>query len=190
LSVAQETRLWLIRHAPVSGTPGVLHDLCASADLSDGAALSRLKAQLPKNHSAIVSSARRAQETALALGLQPRLERAFNEQDFGWWTGRTHEELRREPGVAYDEFWRAPASGRPPGGETFIGQIARVRTAIDALPTGDVIIVAHGGTIRAAVAIALEIAAEAALRVVIEPWSLTRLDRLDRAWRVVCVNRC
>jgi alpha-ribazole phosphatase len=190
LSVAQDTRLWLIRHAPVSGTPGMLHDLGVPADVGDSAALSRLKAQLPGNHAAIVSSARRTQQTALALGLQPRVEPAFNEQDFGGWTGRTHDELRRELGEAYDAFWRVPASGRPPGGESFVAQIARVRTAIDALPTGDVIIVAHAGTIRAGLAIALGIAAENALSFVIEPWSLTRLDRLDRAWRVVCVNRC
>jgi len=24
---------------------------------------------------------------------------------------------------------------------------------------------------------------------VIDPWSLTRLDRLDQAWRIVAVNR-
>ena len=64
-----------------------------------------------------------------------------------------------------------------------------MRVAIDALPAGDVIIVAHGGTIRAALAIALDIAAETALGFVIDPWSLTRLDRLDRTWRVVWVNR-
>ena len=184
-----QTRLWLIRHAPVSGPPGMLHDLEAPADICDIAALSRLRAQLPADRSAITSSARRAQETARALGLEPRVEPAFNEQDFGEWTGRTHDELRRALGAAYDDFWHAPASNRPPGGETFVEQIARVRGAIDALPAGDVIVVAHGGTIRAALAIALDIAAEAALAFVIDPWLLTRLDRLDGGWRIVAVNR-
>jgi alpha-ribazole phosphatase len=187
--VAPETRLWLIRHAPVLGSPGMLHDLRAPADVSDVAAVSRLEAQLPADHAAITSSARRAQETAQALGLEPHVEPAFNEQDFGQWTGRTHDELRRDFSATYDDFWRGPASRRPPGGESFGEQIARVRTAIDRLPQGDVVIVAHAGTIRAALAIALGIAAEAALGFVIDPWSLTRLDRLDRAWRIVAVNR-
>jgi alpha-ribazole phosphatase len=187
--VALETRLWLIRHAPVSGPPGRLHDLRASADLSDVAALSRLKAQLPASHSAIASQAKRAQETALALGLEPHVEPAFNEQDFGQWTGRKHGQLRRDFGVAYDDFWREPARQRPPGGESFGEQIARVRTAIDALPAGDVVVVAHAGTIRAVLAIALGISAETALGFVIDPWSLTRLDRLDQVWRIVAVNR-
>jgi alpha-ribazole phosphatase len=171
------------------GVHGVLHDLQAAADISDVAALTRLRAQLPDGHSAVTSAARRAQETALALGLEARVEPAFNEQDFGDWTGRCHDELRRALNAAYDDFWRAPASNRPPGGESFVEQIARVRVAVDALPAGDVIIVAHGGTIRAALAIALDIAAESALGFVINPWSLTRLDRLDRTWRVVWVNR-
>ena len=187
--MALETRLWLVRHAPVSGPPGLLHDLQAPADISDVAALSRLRAQLPANRSTITSSARRTQETALALGLEPRVEPAFNEQDFGAWTGRTHDELRRAFGAAYDDFWRAPATGRPPEGETFVEQIARVRGAIDALPAGDVVVVAHAGTIRAALAIALDIAAEAALGFVIDTWSLTRLDRLDGGWRIVAANR-
>jgi alpha-ribazole phosphatase len=187
--VAPETRLWLIRHAPVSGPAGVLHDLNAPADVSDAAALSRLKAQLPANHSAIMSSARRAQETALALGLKPRVEPAFDEQDFGQWTGRSHDELRHAFGTAYDDFWRTPARNRPPGGESFAEQIARVRNAIDMLPGGEIIVVAHGGTIRAALAIALGVPAETALGFVIAPWSLTRLDRLDGAWRIVAVNR-
>jgi alpha-ribazole phosphatase len=167
----------------------MLHDLRSPADVSDVAAVSRLKALLPTSHAAFASSARRAQETALALGLEPRVEPAFNEQDFGQWTGRTHDELGGEFGPTYDEFWRAPAISRPSGGESFVEQIARVGTAIDALPAGDVIIVAHAGTIRATLAIALRIAAETALGFVIDPWSLTRLDRLDWVWRIVAVNR-
>jgi len=187
--VALETHLWLVRHAPVSGPPGLLHDLQAAADVSDVAALSRLRANLPANRSAITSSARRTQETAHALGLEPRVEPAFNEQDFGEWTGRTHDEFRRAFGAGYDDFWRAPATSRPPGGETFVEQIARVRGAIDALPAGDVVMVAHAGTVRAALAVALGISAETALAFVIDPWSLTRLDRLDGGWRIVAVNR-
>ena len=75
-----ETRLWLVRHAPVMGVHGVLHDLQAPADIGDDAALSRLRAQLPGGHSAVTSAARRAQETALALGLRPRVEPALNER--------------------------------------------------------------------------------------------------------------
>jgi len=187
--MSSETRLWLIRHAPVFGPSGVIPTLDAPADISDHAALSRLKSELPSPHFAISSPARRARQTALALGLQDCSQQAFSEQDFGQWTGRGHDELRRDFGAAYDDFWRTPASSRPPDGESFVEQIGRVRTGIDALPAGDIIVVAHAGTIRAALAVALGIAAEAALRFVIDPWSLTRLDRLNGGWRIVAVNR-
>jgi len=52
-----------------------------------------------------------------------------------------------------------------------------------------VVLVVHSGTVRAALALALEIAPEQALRFVIDPLSLTRIDRLVSGWRVCCVNR-
>ena len=183
------TRFWLIRHAPVAGPHGVIHDIDAPADLGDIAALSRLRSLLPKTHVAISSPARRARDTADALGLVATLEPAFGEQDFGRWTGRTHEQIRRDSEAAYDDFWRAPATNRPPEGECFIEQIARVRGGVAALPAGDVIVVAHAGTIRAVLAVALEMPPDKALSFVIDPLSLTRLDRLDNGWRVVAVNR-
>jgi alpha-ribazole phosphatase len=125
----------------------------------------------------------------VALGLVAEPDCAFAEQDFGRWTGRTHEDIRRDSEAAYDDFWRAPATNRPPEGESFVEQIARVRDGVAALPAGDVIVVAHAGTIRAALAAALDTAPDRALSFVIDPLSLTRLDRLDNGWRVVAVNR-
>jgi alpha-ribazole phosphatase len=184
-----EARLWLIRHAPVDGPRGVIHAVDAPADLGNTQRLDALRAELPANGAAYCSPARRTVETALALGLDPVSEAAFREQGFGAWTGRRHDEIARELGPAYDEFWRAPGQNRPPGGESFVDQIARVAPGLAALPAGDVILVVHSGTIRAALAVALDIVPESALRFVIDPLSLTRIDRLDRGWRVGAVNR-
>ena len=49
-------------------------------------------------------------------------------------------------------------------------------------------LVVHSGTIRALLAIALELAPDHALRFVIDPLSLTRIDRLEDGWRVGAVN--
>ena len=59
-----------------------------------------------------------------------------------------------------------PASNRPPGGESFVDQIARASAGLAALPAGEAILVVHSGTIRAVLAIALDLAPEqrAALR--------------------------
>jgi alpha-ribazole phosphatase len=143
---------------------------------------------LPKNAVAVCSPARRAWETAAALGLDPIKEPNFREQDFGAWTGRRHDDLVAELG-AYRDFWKQPASNRPPGGESFVDQISRTRAGLAVLPPGDVVLVAHSGTIRAVLAIALDLAPDGALRFVIDALSLTRIDRLESGWRVVAVNQ-
>ena len=184
-----ETNLWLIRHAPVDGPRGVIHGPDAPADLSDATVFATLKARLPANAFAVCSPARRTRETAAALGLDPIQEANFREQDFGTWIGRRHNDLLAELGDAYRAFWKSPASNRPPGGESFIDQIARANAGLAALPAGDVVLVAHSGTIRAVLAIALDLAPDGALRFVIDPLSLTRIDRLESGWRVGSVNQ-
>ena len=57
----------------------------------------------------------------------------------------------------------------------------------------DIVAVTHGGTIRAALTLALGLDPQAALSFAIENCSLTRLDHLDPdggapLWRVVAVN--
>jgi alpha-ribazole phosphatase len=120
-----ETNLWLIRHAPVGGPRGVIHGPDAPADVGDAAAFAALKARLPAGAPAFCSPARRTRETARALSLDPAEQGAFREQDFGMWTGRRHDDLVAELGAAYRDFWKSPADNRPPGGESFVDQIAR-----------------------------------------------------------------
>jgi alpha-ribazole phosphatase len=184
-----ETNLWLIRHAPVDGPRGVIHAPDAPADLGDAAAFAALKAKLPQNALAVCSPARRTRETARTLGLDAVENAAFREQDFGAWTGRRHNDLTAELGDAYHEFWQSPAGNRPPGGESFVDQIDRARAGLAQLPAGDAVLVVHSGTIRAVLAIALDLTPDSALRFVIDPLSLTRIDRLANGWRVVAVNQ-
>jgi broad specificity phosphatase PhoE len=70
--------------------------------------------------------------------------------------------------------------------------IARTGQTLEALaaahPAQDVVIVSHGGTIRAAVAHALGVSATQALHLSVANLGLTRLEREPGGWRVVCVN--
>ncbi|QAU47892.1 histidine phosphatase family protein [Bradyrhizobium guangzhouense] len=184
-----ETFLWLIRHAPVDGVAGTIHANDAPADLGDRAQLEALRQRLPPDAASYASQARRTVETARALGLAPQQMAEFGEQDFGDWTGRRHDELASSGGEAYAQFWRDPARGRPPGGESFENQVARVRLGLARIDAGSATLVVHSGTIRAALCIALDLTPQAALRFVIDPLSLTRIDRLATGWRVVSVNQ-
>ena len=89
----QESRLWLVRHAPVDGPVGVIHAPDAPADLGNTSRLQALRAQLPAACAAYCSPARRTVETAAALHLDPITEPSFREQGFGAWTGRRHGEI-------------------------------------------------------------------------------------------------
>jgi alpha-ribazole phosphatase len=184
-----ETRFWLIRHAPVARPSGVVHDDNAPADTRDVAAIAALRSLLPQGAVAFVSPARRTMETAIALGLAATPEPSFREQDFGSWMGRRHAQLAQAFGHEYAKFWQSPAENVVPGGESFVNQISRVRERLATLPDGDVVLVIHSGTIRAVLAAALELAPNNALGFVIDPLSLTRVDRLTNGWRVVCVNQ-
>lgn len=185
--------LWLIRHAAVEGpkgmTKGTIWGPDAPADLSDRQSFDRLRAHLPSEAKAYASPARRTIETAKALQLDPVLFAEFAEQDFGEWTGQRHDELAASGGEAYARFWNDPAGSIPPGGESFVEQVARVRQGLDRIETGSAILVVHSGTIRAVLAVALGIAPQAVLRFVIDPLSLTRIDRLRDGWRVISVNQ-
>ncbi len=184
-----ETNLWLIRHAPVDGPRGVIHGPDAPADLGNAAAFAALKARLPTMLTRFaVRGAARGKPRA-ELGLDPVEEPDFAEQEFGAWTGRHHDDLAAELGTAYQDFWKSAAGSRPPGGESFVDQIERARAGLARLPAGDAVLVVHSGTIRAVLAIALDLAPDHALRFVIDPLSLTRIDRLKDGWRVGVVNQ-
>ena len=185
----ESASLWLIRHAAVDGPAGTIWHADAPADLSDCGSFERLRAHLPKQAKAYASPAQRTIDTAKALQLDPLPMPELAEQDFGDWIGRRHDDLAASAGQAYAEFWRDPARSIPPGGESFADQIVRVRRGLDRIDPGSAILVVHSGTIRAALSLALDIDAQAALRFVIDPLSLTRVDRLDGAWRVVGVNQ-
>jgi alpha-ribazole phosphatase len=184
-----ERLLWLVRHAPVDGRPGTIHPLDAPADLGNTARLDALRRHLPPNAHAYASPARRTVETARALGLDPIAVPEFAEQDFGGWTGQRHDELAAAGGEIYAQFWKDPARSKPPGGESFADQIARVRQGLLKLAPGPSTLVIHSGTIRALLAIALDLAPKAALRFTIDPLSITRIDQTAHGWRVVSVNQ-
>ncbi len=203
----QETRWWLVRHAPVPDPEGrILGQLDHAADTGDTETLEDLARTLPAQGVALTTPLTRTGQTARALvaaGLRlPRPEpvAALMEQHFGAWQGRTWGALldADPPDPAVAAFWADPASAAPPGGESFAAVRVRVAEALDALSTRhagrDIIAVVHAGTVRAALAHALDLSPAAALRVAVAPLSLTRLDRLDGVgadgpcWRVVCVN--
>jgi alpha-ribazole phosphatase len=204
------TRLWLVRHAPVAHGGRIYGQADLSCDCSETSLFTGLAEKLPRVALWVTSHLRRTHETASAIiraglpGPQPipgpdAIEMAdLAEQDFGEWQGLSYEELQASRAGDFHRFWHAPAQEAAPGGESFVAVIERVSRAIhrlvEAHPGRDIIVVAHGGTIRAVLALALGLDSEASLAFTIENCSITRIDRIDgpgmgHGWRVVTVNR-
>jgi alpha-ribazole phosphatase len=205
------TRWWWVRHAPVTVNDGRCYgqtDL--PCDVSNLAAFAGLAASLPKNAVWVTSELQRTHLTAAGIvraglpGPDPIpgpgviVEKELNEQHFGEWQGMKYADIAAMQAEAYHRFWLAPAHKAPPGGESFVELMERATRAIWRLTEEhagrDIIAVTHGGTIRVALAEALDLEPEAALAFSVDNLSLTRLDRFDGAasghgWNVVTVNR-
>ena len=93
-------------------------------------------------------------------------------------------------------LWTNYAEQKAPAGESFRELAARGRPKIRHLGADyraqDLVLVAHAGTIRAALALALETPLNAALNMAISNLSLTRIDAFPDenpyAWRVDGAN--
>src|SRR6266851_4306180 len=165
------TRWWWVRHAPVREDGGCIYgqkDL--GCDTSDRVVFEAVGKILPR-------------DAALA------------EQHLGEW-----QEMNRAAFIAsrpIGSHWFADIDEPAPGGESFTDLYNRVRGAIERISAEqagkDVIAVAHGGTIKAAIGLALGNQPEQGLAFDIDNCSVTRLDHFASAgqsrWRLPMVNQ-
>ena len=199
-----ETRFWLIRHALVDeNARAILYGvmdvaLCEATLLEQEPMYRSLAGRLPREAAWLVtplSRTRRTAEAIFAAGYPPAdlaVEPGLIEQSLGEWQGLPHAELPARLTMPKHAFWPLGGEEKPPGGESIADVIARVGTTLERLADehdgGDVVAVAHSGSIRSAVAYALRIGPDNALHLSVQNLSLTRLDRTPEGWRVVCVN--
>lgn len=141
--------LHLIRHPRPNVPPGVCYGqsdvgLAESAD----AVAARLRPILPERFALHASPLARARLLAVELGA-PVLDDRLKEMHFGEWELRPYAEL----GPAIDTWATDPMGFRAPGGESARDMSARVLQWLDALlattPAAPVVVVAHGGPLRA-----------------------------------------
>jgi alpha-ribazole phosphatase len=200
----RETRFWWVRHAPFHSYGARIYgQLDLDCDCFSSQVFAGLSEYLPKGSVWVTSNLRRTHQTAAAIlragstGPAAIVEPAFSEQNLGSWQGLTREEIVCLRKSCPHSVWLAPAAERPEGGESFEDLIDRVREGVSRLTTNhsgcDIIVVAHAGTIRAALAIALELPSETALSFQVENCSVTRLDYLGsppsgHKWRISYVN--
>jgi alpha-ribazole phosphatase len=201
------TRWWWVRHAPVPDDGRIYGQSDLECDCGDVEIFRILARELPRNAAWVTSNLVRTKQTAAAIltaaepgrfaGVEPLAIADFAEQHLGEWQGQERKAFYAARRVGTHTLWFAPAEERPPGGESFADLARRVSPVIERLTQEhrgkDIIAVTHGGTIRAALNLAIGTTAQAALAFSVENCSLTRLDHLTAdggagLWRIVAVN--
>jgi alpha-ribazole phosphatase len=197
------TRWWWIRHAPVRNDGGNIYgqkDL--ACDTSDRDVFEAVAKILPRNAVWYSSNLMRTHQTAEAIWAagfpKPATmtwEADLAEQNLGQWQGMNRAAfiVSRPPGSS----WFADINEPAPGGESFMDLYDRTCRAIARIngeqAGQDVIAVAHGGTIKAALGLALGGQPEKGLSFDIDNCSVTRLDHFESAervvWRLPMVNQ-
>jgi broad specificity phosphatase PhoE len=198
------TRWWWVRHAPVRNDGGNIYGQTDIAcDTSDREVFEAVAKILPRNAVWYASNLMRTHQTAEAIWAAgfPRppvmiQEAAFAEQHLGQWQGMNRAALLASRPVGASN-WFADISEPAPGGESFMDLYRRTTGAIadiTAKESGrDVIAAGHGGTIKAAIALALGGLPEKGLAFDIDNCSVTRLDHYagegGSSWRLPMVNQ-
>ena len=155
-------RLWLARHGETDENAegrilGRRDPPLGPAGIAQAKALAdRLRAVgLAAIWSSPLERARRTAELVGAeLGLDPVVLDALIESDRGDWEGRLVADLARENPELHAGFLAGDPSFRFPGGESLAEQRLRTRAALATVATGPLpaVVIAHAGTIRAALA--------------------------------------
>jgi alpha-ribazole phosphatase len=197
------TRWWWVRHAPVRSDGGNIYgQKDIDCDTSDREVFEAVAKILPRNALWYASNLQRTHQTAAAIWATgfPKpanmlREAAFAEQHLGAWQGMNRAAFVASRPVG--SHWFADISEPAPGGESFMDLYNRVRGAIERVNVEhagrDVIAVGHGGTIKAAIGLALGGQPEKGLAFDIDNCSVTRLDHFASSgrsiWRLPMVNQ-
>ncbi len=205
-----ETRWWWVRHAPVPDGGRIYGQRDLDCDCSDDRVFRAVAGVLPRDAVWVTSDLKRAKQTAAAIhaasgGKHAPTEmpahKAFNEQHLGDWQGYDRLQFRRDRGHTPKTLWLTTGDERAPGdgGESYPDLVARVIPLIGELNAKfagrQIVTVTHGGTIRAAIGLALGGPHEISHAFTIDNVSVTVLEHVHPrhrpeagVWRIATVN--
>lgn len=180
------TTVLLVRHGQTPTTGKVLPGRAPGLHLGEvGLEQARRAGEriagLNRVNAIYASPMERTQETAApiakATSLRIRTRDGLNECDFGKWTGRKLNDLRKLP--EWQTVQKYPTGFRFPGGESFPEMQARITGTLTDLvaahPGETIVAVSHADTIKAAVAHALGTHLDQFQRIVISPCSISAI---------------
>ena len=198
-SAPKPTLVLLVRHGqtPTTGStlPGRAKGLfLAETGIAQAETAAARIGALPKVSAVYASPLERTRQTAKpigkATGQKVRIERGLLECDFGTWTGKKLDALRKRP--EWQTVQKYPSGFRFPNGESFLEmQTSMVDTISDLVSqhAGQAIVcVSHADPIKAAVAHAMGTHLDLFQRIVISPCSISAILYTSTGPAVLAVN--
>ncbi len=202
----QPSSLIFIRHAPVKKAKDCLPDLDPEA-IINYEDIENVARNVPAGAEWYVSPLMRTVQTAQALAKFVTYQRILKdknliEQNFGDWQGKKISEVWNE--LRQDEskhnFSFTCPETIPPNGDSFLKQCKRVSSWLEELNFSQprsIVVIAHGGTIRAALTYLMDLTPDKAISVQILPLSLTKFEVLSCSdaknrggrFRIIGLNR-
>lgn len=186
-------KVTLIRHTSLAIPSGVCYgqtDVDVAASFPQEAAV--IKQKLPDNIDAAFSSPlQRCVKLASALALENvNYDARLKELSFGDWEMQAWDDMPRE---YFDEWAQNYADMPPPSGETFrelqLRGISFINEQLVQYRDQHIVVVTHGGMIRALVAHVLNMQLKGLFRIDVDYGSLTQLAFGDAVPKVNYVNR-
>jgi alpha-ribazole phosphatase len=159
--------------------------------------VSHLQAHLPSAVAAIYTSplrraAQTADQIAATYGIPVVHEPDLREMSLGKWEGMTVAEIQATYPGCYEQWLEDPLAFPAPGGEDLrsferrvVGVLERMR---DAHPKADLIVVSHGGVIKALLCFALGLDVRHLFRLKQDNTAINRIELDGRVRRVLLLN--
>lgn len=191
--------LYLVRHGETELGSGIVAGSTDVALSAEGAQSIRTLRELWLDGSPDIlmsSPLTRTRETAGLLGakwgLELRTDPRLVEMDFGEWEGQAWDDVCEHDADRFRQ-WSADWVREPaPGGESF-GEVAKrcagwLQEASKRLDNKTVVVVAHSGTIRALICLAMGIPLDLAMKFTIDYGRVTGISISDRSTRCLYTN--
>ncbi len=191
-------QLLLVRHGETEWSSSGRHTGLTDVPLTDRGRrrAEALAGRLASVRPALVlaSPLARARDTARLAGFTARLDERLVEWDYGGYEGMTTPEIRAQRGDEWTLFRHGVVPGDTPG-ETLEEVAARTAAVLDEIAPvlaegGDVVLVAHGHSLRVLATRWLHLPPETGAALVLDAASISRLGHEHAVPAVLSWNEC
>jgi|ETNmetMinimDraft_30_1059905.scaffolds.fasta_scaffold55783_2 broad specificity phosphatase PhoE len=192
----QKRDLWFVCHDALQDERLISGALDLAVRPSPRSRYDRLRKALPEGEVLrFMTPTRRCHQTAARLAAEFEWEETdqLRARAMGAWEGSTWTQIREDDPVRAEAFWTAYGHGRAPGGGESLGD---VRERLGGFLTGltnrtdwtTAIVITHPEVVRVAVCDTIEADLNNALRLTVDPLSVTRLSHTWVGWQVEATN--